>query len=159
MTAGGTAKISWVLRDILTKHDMNSSADTTNGWEATAMRTWLRGTILPTLSSDLQNAIKAVDKTFKDATSSSTKTVSDTLWIPSAREIFGGTSYEDSGCNYTEFFNSDSARSKKSNGITNIWWLRSAHDSSNFYKVSSNGYINIMGKPTTDYSVVLGFCT
>ena len=157
LTAGGTAKISWVLKDILTTHNMNSSNEAKNGWKATAMRTWLRETILSTMSSELQAAIKEVDKTFYDVTSTSTKTVSDTLWIPSAREILGGTSYEDSGCVYTEFFNSASARIKKKNGSASNWWLRSAYNGS--FRYVNNGGERNLGSASTTNGVVLGFCT
>ena len=164
LTAGGTAKISWVLRDILTTHNMNSDNSTTNGWEAIEMRTWIRGTLFPTMSSDLQNAIKAVDKTFYDTTSASTKTVSDTLWIPSAREMYGGSSlggvpHEDSGCDYTAFFSS--ATSKKKNyysGTFSYWWLRSRN--SNAFRCVNNNNGNISNSSMSNiHGVVLGFCT
>jgi len=155
----GKAPISWILKGIPTTHRMNATSTTANGWPATEMRTWLTDTILPTLASELQAAIKEVNKTYYDYSSTSTKTSTDKLWLPSAREIFGGTSYEDSGCDYTEFFNSNSARIKyNTSGSAYDWWLRSAYNTLNFRCVNNNGGASVSGATNT-LGVAFGFCT
>ena len=154
----GNAKISWVVKSILTTHNMNSSNTTTGGWSATAMRTYLRDTILPTLPANVRAAIKEVTKTYKDYASSSTLSETDTIWIPSGREVFGGTSYEDSGVIYSGLFNSAATRIKyNAAGTAADWWLRSAISGSDFYSVTNNNS-NTNGASNSN-GVVFGFCT
>ena len=155
----GTAKITWISKGMFTTHRMNATAVTTDGWAATEMRTWLRDTILPTLDSTIQANIKTVTKTYKDVTTSSTLSLSDTVWIPSGREIFGGTTYEDSGCDYTGYFNSATRRIKyNTSGSASGWWLRSANSATNFYNVNSGGNSH-NSSANGAYGVALGFCT
>lgn len=156
----GNAKISWVAKSILTTHNMNSSNTTTGGWSATAMRTYLRDTILPTLPANVRAAIKEVTKTYKDYASSSTLSETDTIWIPSGREVFGGTSYEDSGAIYSGLFSSYATRTKyNASGTAANWWLRSAINDTNFYVVTNGGGSSGTGRASYSDGVVFGFCT
>lgn len=158
----GKAKITWLSKGLFASHNMNASRTNTNGWTATAMRSWLRDDIFPTLDSTLRSGgIKEVTKTYYDYTTSTTKSTSDTVWIPSAREMFGGDSYESSGCDYTEYFDSSAKRIKyNTSGSASLWWLRSAYSyySSGFRIVNSDGSVG-----TTDaydsIGVALGFST
>lgn len=160
LSAGGTAKITWISKDLLsTTHSMNSTNTTTNGWAATAMRTWLRDTILPTIDSTVRSQIKEVTKTYKDDTTRSTLSISDTVWIPSYREIFGGTSYEDSGCVYTTWFNNASRRRKNLESSGQWWWLRTATAWNHFTGVNNGGYQGGEGYPDSGKGVAIGFCT
>lgn len=155
----GKAKTTWLSKGLFATHNMNTQSTNANGWAQSEMRTWLRETILPTLDSVIRSGIKEVTKTYYDKTTSSTLSVSDTVWIPSAREMFGGTSYEDSGCDYTSLFNSSSARIKyNTSGSANYWWLRSAYsgNDTHFRSVYSNGNVNNYNAGIT-YGVALGF--
>ena len=155
----GNAKTTWLSKGLFATHNMNTQSTNANGWAQSGMRTWLRETILPTLDSTIRSGIKEVTKTYYDKTTSSTLSVSDTVWIPSAREMFGGTSYEDSGCDYTSLFNSNSARIKyNTSGSANIWWLRSANSNNdtNFRFVNTNGIVS-GGSASIAYGVALGF--
>ena len=158
----GSSKISWLCKSILDMQSMNPIADATDGWVGSYMRTWLRNKIYPLIDSTIRNRIVAVDKTYRDYTSghSGTYTVSDTVWIPSYREMFGGTTAEDSGTVYTDFFTDNASRVKKQglNGSAYIWWLRSANWTTRFHCVSNDGSAGNIG---ADYSrgVVIGFCT
>lgn len=155
-----TSKISWVCKSILDAHNMNPTNDTTGGWASSNMRAWLRETIYPMIDSTIRNRIVAVTKNYYDAKTSSRLTISDTVWIPSEYEIFGTTSYENSGTLYTGVFTDATSRIKKYglNGSANLWWLRSAYSAVSFRYVSNNGdascYI-----ASSSYGVVLGFCT
>ena len=156
----GNAKISWVCKSILNTQKMNSSNVTTDGWAATAMRTYLRDTLLPTLPDNVKAAIKEVNKTYKDYTTSSTLTIADTIWIPSGREVFGGTSYENDGVIYSGLFDSAANRIKcNASGAAAAWWLRSATSGTYFYYVNSSGTSSSYGIASTSYGVVFGFCT
>lgn len=155
-----TSKISWVCKSILDTHNMNPTGDTTGGWASSNMRAWLRETIYPMIDSTIRNRIVAVTKNYYDAKTSSRLTISDTVWIPSEYEIFGTTSYENSGTLYTGVFTDATSRIKKYglNGSANYWWLRSAYSGTSFRYVYNNGYANISNANFT-YGVVLGFCT
>ena len=156
----GTSKISWVCKSILDTHYMNPTAYTTGGWASCDMRSWLRNTIYPMIDSTIRNRIVAVTKDYYDAKTSSRLTISDTVWIPSEYEIFGTTSYENSGTLYTGVFTDATSRIKKFglNGSANNWWLRSASSGTNFRYVVSSGGASYGGANST-YGVVLGFCT
>ena len=155
-----TSKISWVCKSILDTHNMNPTSDTTGGWASSNMRTWLRETIYPMIDSTIRNRIVAVTKNYYDAKTSSRLTISDTVWIPSEYEIFGTTSYENSGTLYTGVFTDATSRIKKYglNGSANYWWLRSANSGTNFRFVGSNGSANIFSASLAN-GVILGFCT
>lgn len=155
----GNAPITWISKHVFDTHNMNSAAVTTDGWAASAMRTWLSDTILPTIDSTVRTRIKPVTKTYKDYTTSSTLSVADSLWIPSAVEIFGGTSYEDSGVRYSDLFPDTESRIKySSSNSAAYWWLRSAYTATNFYYVNTNGNVT-NNRALTTSGVVLGFCT
>lgn len=166
LTGGGTAKITWIAKSFAETHKMNETSTNADGWAASGMRTWLHDTVYAGLDSDLKAAIKEVDKTYYDKTSNTTKTVSDTLWIPSWREVGLKTtsdSCESSGPIYSDIFTSSDATRIKYNTTTMSaasWWLRSANSSNtnSFMGVTSNGnnYSNVANYAI---GVVFGFCT
>lgn len=160
-TSGGKAKISWLMKDQLTTtHRMNASSTNADGWPATEMRTWLRNTILPTIDSSIRSHIVDVNKTYYDYTDSTTETSSDNIWLASAREIFGGTSYESSGPDYTTLFTNTTSRIKKRSGTAQYWWLRSARSGSAdlFRRVYDSGSVGNNGASIAG-GVCVGFCT
>ena len=155
-----TSKISWVCKSILDTHNMNPTGDTTGGWASSNMRAWLRETIYPMIDSTIRNRIVAVTKNYYDAKTSSRLTISDNVWIPSEYEIFGTTSYENSGALYTGVFTDATSRIKKYglNGSANFWWLRATSSAGYFRCVSGNGGAG-GNFASSAYGVVLGFCT
>ena len=158
-TDGSTAGVTWISRDIITKHVINSTASNENGWAASEMRSWLRGDFYATLPAEVRNAIASVNKTYYDYTTKSTKSIDDNVWLPSAREIFGNT--EGSGVSYTTYFNGPTIRVKKYSGTVTAWWLRSADSNGkdSWLSVPTHGYVVGYVKPTASNGVVLGFCT
>ena len=156
----GSAKTTWISKGLCTTNTMNATRTNANGWAQSGMRTWLRETILPTLDSTIRSNIKEVTKTYSDKTTSSTLSITDTVWIPSGREMFGGTSYEDSGCDYTSFFDSNLARVKCNTSYSaDSWWLRSVSSGTgtHFRIVTSNG-TNSDNYANRTSGVALGFC-
>ena len=155
----GSAKITWITKGLIGTHNMNDSAVTTDGWAGTGMRTWLRETVLPTMDSTIRSNIKTVKKTYKDYNDSATETIEDTVWIPSYREIFGGTSYETSGVIYSDVFKDSTSRIKyNSSGSAYNWWLRSAYSATNFARVDYSGSNTSSGASFSN-GAALGFCT
>lgn len=147
------AKISWVADRVFISHRMNASNTTSGGWPSTEMRSWLRSDIYPALPSNIRAAIKEVSKPYMDYDSGTTETSEDTIWIPSAFEVFGGSSFETDGVWYASM-----NRIKTVNGSATGWWLRSASSTYNFYYVGSGGIVG-NGNAGNSYGVVFGFCT
>ena len=138
-----------------------SGTGTIGGWENTEMRSYLKDTIKPLIPSEVRSAIKEVTKYTRIYNTSvavvNNVTSTDDVWIPSGREIFGGTSYETSGPMYTTVFPDATSRIKKRAGSASSWWLRSASNTSNFYYVINFG-LNVTNNANTAYGVALGFC-
>lgn len=159
-----TAKITWLSKSLSFEFPMNFENVTEGGWADCECRKFLSDTIYGQIPETVRNKIVAVDKTYTaTSSSSSTATVSDKLWIPSAREIYGGSSYENTGINYTDFFTSNSARIKHNGLLTNsasdwYWWLRSVGGSISFRYVDTSGDV-YSGYASISYGVTLGFCT
>lgn len=160
LASGGTAPLTFIGMELLnTTHRMNATGTNTGGWPATEMRTYLLSTIKALIPSNVASRINKVNKTYYNYTTNSTLTNVDSLWIPSAREMFGGTSYEDSGVDYTTLFKNSQSRIKTLNGTANYYWLRSAYflNESSFHTVRSNGGVNSSIAYIAS-GVCLGFC-
>lgn len=157
-----TVPMTWLMFKRLygTFHNMNTSTTTSGGWEASEIRTWFSGTVLPLMPSEVQAAIKEVRK-YSDTYESAIvhdQVTADKLWIPSAREVFGGTTYEQTGPIYSGVFGSSSARQKYSQSGSNVgWWLRSVVSTQNFRYVNSSGSI-ANGGASGASGVSFGFC-
>lgn len=157
-----TAKITWLAKGLPFDFPINFESTTEGGWADCECRKFLSDTIYEQIPENVRNKVVAVDKTYTaTSSSSSTATVSDKLWIPSVREIFGGSSYENDRITYTDFFTDNSVRIKHSGLLTNSaagWWLRSVSSFTSFYCVTANG-----SRSTSDthnaYAFPLGFCT
>ena len=158
-----TAPITWVSVGILETRRMNATSTASGGWADSEIRTYMRETLFPKIESTVRLNIKEVNKTYYFSKSTSgVLTVADTVWIPSYREILGGTSYEDSGPIYSAVFDSAAHRIKRDYGFgiggSNYWWLRSAYNALNFRLINNQGSggdanaNNVRG-------LVLGFCT
>ena len=145
-SGSGTATYDWLSKELLkTDHRMNASDTTEGGWEASEMRTYLKETIKPLIPENVRNAIKPVtkySKIFRSGSAVNNVASTEDVWIPSTREIFGGTSYETEGPAYADIFPDKTSRVKKKAGASSAswWWLRSANGSNYFYSVSSSGY-------------------
>lgn len=162
-----TAKITWLVKSLPFLFPMNFSDNTHSDWVECECREFLNSTIYEQIPENVRNKIVAVDKTYvyrkqyPTYQADETSICSDKLWIPSAREIFGGSSFENSGIDYTDFFTDDSSKIKHSGLLTNlasVWWLRSDGGSTNFRYVNSGGGISYT-VPSSSYGIAIGFCT
>ena len=159
-----TVPITFIVKQLGWLAKMNSANVTEGGWADCKLRQDLNDEenngIILTIDSSVASRIKAVKKTYTATSdSSSTASVVDKLWIPSAREIFGGSSYENDGITYTDFFNTTDKKIKyKINTFSpNFWWLRSVGSSSSFDYVSNNGSVSY-SVASGSYGVAIGFC-
>lgn len=159
------AATTWVSMDLTAQDSTwNAANDTDGGWEKSHIRNDVMPTYLQALPTALQadTGIKEVtkysnsyDKTHDIFTQNSV--TQDRLWIPSQREIFGGTGYETAGNDYTGIFKDTASRiRKKYQGNGNTWWLRSADDTGGVRMVV--GGDGEASYASASYGVVLGFC-
>ena len=157
----GKAHITFICKDLLpTRHNMNASSTSSGGYEATAMRSYLSGTILPKLPAEVQAAIKEVTKvqsTYSSGVVKDGQTTTEKLWIPSNHEVGLGTTYETTGAVYSSIFSSNTKRIKHRNGTANSWRLRSVYTMIGFCSVAEDGKSG-SGAATNVDGVVPGFC-
>ena len=164
-SGNGTAALTWLSMGILELRQMNATNTTSGGWASTAMRTYLRETLLPKFPEIVRLNIKEVNKTYRcKSPSDTTETIADTLWIPSYKEVgFTNASYvESDGVVYSDVFTSNANRTIKQGnfglGSAYNWWLRSAYNTNVFSYVNSNGNENYH-YANVSHGLVLGFCT
>ena len=162
----GHAKITWIVPEPLMSRAMGNG-NNFSGWGNASLRSYIQSTILNNFPSDIQNEIKAVDKTYYCQDVSATRTLSDTLWVPSCREIkatmTGGQIKEDSGVEY-DYFSTNRSRMFASIGTNTArrWWTRTTYTGNNsgFITTYADGSVGAGGF-NSDASnwVVVGFCT
>lgn len=160
-TSGGTAPITWISKQLLTtSRSMNSGNTNSGGFAASVMRSYLINTIKPKIPEVVRSKIVEVTKYSYYYGGNANTSTSETVWIPSCREV-GFTGYETSGPTYTGVFTSNNNRIKYKTGSSTAvyWWLRSAGsgDSNIFRRVSTDGSGNNYGA-SYSYGVALGFC-
>lgn len=171
LTSGGKAGITIGMKELLaTKYRMNASNTNAGGWDESEMRTTTMQTLLGQLPSDLQAAIKSVNKKATSGGASTTiKTSSDKLFLFSEVEIDGTTSsgYASEGEQY-EYWKTvkdgtvAADRVKKlsnGGGSATSWWLRSPNvDSSHTFRyISSTGTV-YNNTANLTCGVSFGFC-
>ena len=152
----GKAKITWVSKTLLkTRRTMNKTETTAGGWESSAMRTILRETVMPLIPSTVRNGIVEVTKTqsvYQGGSLVHNALSTDTIWMPSYREVGYGDEYETEGAVYTI------NRAKKCAGSGLMWWLRTTYDDKKFHAITSNG-INVKDSANKLNAIAIGFCT
>ena len=156
----GKAPITWVARRLPNSaHRMNAEYDNNTegtgaigGWEKCEMRSYLSGTVMPYIPSDVQTMLKSVTKTqpaYDINASKYTQTTADYLWIPSVTEIT---------TTWSELFSDSSAFKRwRADGLTTSWYTRSAATSKKFYYYTTRG--DQYQEVDVDYNIVLCFCT
>ena len=169
--ASGTAPITFISEQVLkTDHRMNPAKVTgqegtgsIGGWGKSEMRSYLKNTIKPLIPSNVRSAIVEVNKYTRIFNTSENAVANDLtqddVWIPSNREIFGGTVRETSGVSYSTSFPDNTSRTKQKTGssYTSEWWLRTAYVATEFLSIE-NGSANNDCLSGYDRGVVLGFC-
>jgi hypothetical protein len=111
----------------------------------------------------VRNAIVNVTKYSNIFDTSGTKVLNsattDDIWIPSNKEIFGGTDYETLGYFYNEVFASADNRKKSKNGGSNpgYWWFRTA-STDNLFRLTRSDGANGSGNAGYLYPIAIGFC-
>lgn len=159
---GNTIPLSFITVDLLkTKHVMNTIQTSSGGYPASEMKTYIDG-LESSLPTKLSSMIVASRKVTKQHEPSNTDLVTSLrLWIPSFREVYGGSNYETSGVTYSSAFPSASSLMKKSKSeaymSSSIWQLRSSFDDYQFCLVGYNGE-RTNGSSADAFCIALGFC-
>ena len=144
--------------DIISNYAMNSTSTNVGGWPASAMRTYVNGTIYNALPSDLQNVIATTTVVSGHGSTSGEAnfTSSDKLYLLSTKEVWGkdGTSNTiskdtaETETRQLDYYRNKrvttsnySGAVKRYNGTNSSWWLRSPISSyiTGFFSVGSNG--------------------
>ena len=89
-----------------------------DGWAISDLRTWLQEDLYEKIQQNVHDAIVMVNKTYKN--NGGVQTISDSVWIPSTREV-GVDGYENSGVIYSDIFKNDDSRLKRLNGNLQQW--------------------------------------
>lgn len=178
LAGGGKASITIGMKNLLTTtYRMNPSPNTNaGGWDITEMRTQTLQTILSQLPSDLQTAIKLVNKpTANNGNQTPVSIINsqDKLFLFSPKELFGVNQYshDGEGTQY-EYFNKNNWQNAPTSaapnrvkylangtGAASNWWLRSPHatGATTFCSILTPGYANYYSASTA-YGVCVGFC-
>ena len=160
----GKAHMTWIAKDLLnTEHFMNEEDTNEGGWPASDMRAWLRDSILPLFPETVRSNIREVKKYSYSYSDKGTISSSDTIWIPSRREMFGAdNAYEDEGPEYLTAFPDDASRQKQHIGVSepSRWWLRSASNYNDYFfnNVYNDGSNWNNNNANNENGVVVGFC-
>lgn len=150
-TISGRGALTFIADKCIATYQMNSSNTTSGGWASCDMRSWLSGTVLPAMPSDLKAVIVSVNKV--NTSGYGTSPTQDKLWIPSYTEVgFGGNE----GSAYGIFTN-NSSRIRQHNGSNQWWWLRSVESSYLFRAVLTAGSLDSYFTVSPG-GVVPGFC-
>lgn len=165
LTSGGKAGITFGLKNLMaTQRQINTSMTNRGGFTGSAMYTWLTGTLLPALPSDLRAVLKSVNKkTSAGNQSSIINTNSMKLFLFSEIEIFGSVEWSVSGeGSQYDYFATAANRIKYSPNDASLakdWWERSPYkgNSAHFCEVGSIGDADL-SSPTMKLGVCFGFC-
>lgn len=129
------------------------------------MKTYLDETVYPLIPATVRSNIKAVKKYTYSLTNTGSSIKNDVsselVWIPSYREIFGGTNYESQGPVYTVVYPDAASRIKMKAGATSasVWWLRSAYTNNFGFNIVYTSGIYGNYTANSSYGVALGFST
>lgn len=147
---GGTAPLTFQLRQIPVSLKMNPSATVSGGWGASTMRSTELPQLKNQLPADVRNAIRMVSK------QSNGVWTQDDLFLLSSPEVFGGGG--DSGEQYA-FYQAGNSKIKGywyDPSITAPWWLRD-YAGSQFQAVDDDGTLTARS-PTSYTGAVYAFC-
>lgn len=152
----GDNQIAFVFKDCIGEDQaMNDKATNKGGWRDCKMREYVNTEILALLPDDLKSVIRP--RTIKQSVQGEDCESTDSLWLLSYTEVFGGDCSVDVGDVHFPLFDTKGSRVKMNeDGDTWCYWLRSAFDTDYFRGVYSNGDYNGSGAYYS-YGVALGF--
>ena len=159
----GKAPITFQMHDCYgTAYAMNSTNTNVGGWTDCAMRNTHLPAILALMPSEVQAAIREVNKlTSAGNTSSTINTTADKLFLLSEIEAFGKSDYAASGeGEMYDYYNAANTTIKTISGSAADWYLRSPSKSytNSFCFAASDGTKSPYGAATLTKGVPFAFC-
>ena len=161
-TAGGKAPLTFQLAEVYgTTAKMNETQTNTTGWSDSAMRKTTMANILSAMPSEVQNAIKPVNKETLNGTRDGLETTSDKLFLLSEIEVNGSVYFSNNfaeGTRYSYYTDLNSQIMNNENGPA-TWWLRGPgkNNAIGFTQINMSGYM-ANGSAEFACGVVFGFC-
>lgn len=158
----GIAPITFQMHDCYdTTYQMNSTNTNLNGWTSCAMRLEHLPALLTKMPTEVQSAIKEVNKLTSAGNKSSTiNTTADKLFLLSEIEVFGAVSvsYAGEGSQYA-YYAAGNTKAKTRSGRVDQWWERSpcVGNVNSFCCVNSSGDMN-GNSANSSYGVSYAFC-
>jgi hypothetical protein len=141
----------------------NIGTGSVGGWGLCEARQYLTESILPLIPRNIRSKIRPVIKISNgygtDGVKIANQKIVDTIWLPSHREVLGGSSIETEGVVYAYLSGNSGNRKKTIVGSTTIasWWTRSAVNLSNFRSINTSGsYAST--ETATELRFPIGFC-
>lgn len=165
---GNVAPITWISREILQDCIYDRPSNRSSSWATSDVRSFLRNKIYPLIDPVVRNRILEVTKVTNNGSTATNTT--ETVWIPSYREMIGDVSVaycEQSGVDYVNTYSTSDRRMKKNGPALTYgsdYLLRTAQgdslQSGSIYirAVASNGY-QTTSSSTGRSGLVIGFCT
>lgn len=162
----GFAAVTFISKYLLaTSKRFDSSLNNPN-WSTCELRGYIQSTIAPLIPSAVSGRIAPVIKYTRTYDSYATMTqnteTTDSVWIPSAHEVFNN--YESEGPFYKDLFGTASASvastlrvKSKSNASGITWVLRTGSGTNRYRSVSSAGSAGNEAL-TTPGGIAIGFC-
>lgn len=160
----GKAPLTFQLHEcFVNKYEMNTSFTNAGGWRSCIMRNFhFPQNIMPLLPSNVQTALREVNKLTSDGNLSSTiVTTKDKLFLLSEKEVTNGTTTAFSeGTQYEYYAKGNSQVKQIINSGSFSWWLRSPsrHGSDWFALIGTLGSSTSQAAATEKYGVSFAFC-
>ncbi len=163
----GKAGITFLVKTVMANAAMNTSNTNSGSWGSSTMKTSTIPKYYSAMESedlDLKNSIVSVNKyTATSGNSATQKTTSSTLFLLSAREVFGDNSYTNytvEGTQYDAFVNGNKpVKYMYDTSDATAWWLRSPYKGTS----QSFAFVTASGSLSGDYAayekgLVFAFC-
>ncbi len=158
---GTKTAITWITKHAVFQKVMNFNSSNSGGWKDSELRAWLQNDLYNLLPKEVKNAISSVNKTYYIYGNNTILSCTDTIWLPSYREVYGYSDLETSGVTYTDYFtgSGDDVKYMYYKFGTTSWWLRSggSNGKESFRCVSSDGG-SFNTASDSQSGVVFGFC-
>ena len=136
----GKAPITFISKD-LAGQTYSYPKKYGGSWLNNSLRTYLQTTMFEKIPAIVSSRIVAVKKITQTGKSAYNTSSTETVWLPSHRELFGGTAHERSGIIYNVLFASNNDRIKTLNGVATQYASRTTYESGSpvIYGVSTTG--------------------
>ena len=154
----GNAPLTFQLHNLYeTKYQMCSSY-TNTGWGSSTMQNTHLPAILSLMPTEVQGAIRAVNKLYRTGTGN--KTTKDKLFCLSEWEIFGNGNLTGviEGKHYEYYVANASLKKTTPSGLEAAWWSRSRPSTNFYFYMTINGTSTNTRNCTESYHVAPAFC-